>query len=123
MVLKKVNLEAAFGSFSETWSPRIAGEINDSHVKLAKLEGPFTWHHHELEDEMFLVIKGRLRMELRSQEAVILDPGEFIVVPKGVEHRPVAEEPCEVLLLEPKTTLNTGNVENDFTVADLKRLD
>lgn len=111
----------AFSRFSECWSPRIAGEINDSYVKLVKLKGEFVWHHHDHEDELFLVVKGRMLMRFRDRE-VWLEPGEFIVVPKGVEHLPVAPEECEVLLLEPKTTLNTGNVVNERTVADLQRL-
>nr|WP_211112113.1 cupin domain-containing protein [Azospirillum soli] len=111
----------AFSRFSEHWSPRIAGEINDSHVKLVKLKGEFVWHHHDQEDELFLVVRGRLLMRFRDRE-VWLEPGEFIIVPKGVEHLPVAPEECDVLLLEPKTTLNTGNVVNERTVADLQRL-
>lgn len=120
-MLDKVNLTAAFARFSDHWSPRIAGEINDSYVKLVKLRGEFVWHHHEHEDELFLVVRGRLLMRFRDRE-VWLEPGEFIVVPKGVEHLPVAPEECEVLLLEPKTTLNTGNVVNERTVSELGRL-
>ncbi|MBP2311653.1 cupin domain-containing protein [Azospirillum soli] len=119
--MQKVNLAEAFSRFSEHWSPRIAGEINDSHVKLVKLKGEFVWHHHDQEDELFLVVRGRLLMRFRDRE-VWLEPGEFIIVPKGVEHLPVAPEECDVLLLEPKTTLNTGNVVNERTVADLQRL-
>lgn len=119
--MQKVNLTEAFGRFSEHWSPRIAGEINDSHVKLVKLKGEFVWHHHDQEDELFLVVRGRLLMRFRDRE-VWLEPGEFIIVPKGVEHLPVAPDECDVLLLEPKTTLNTGNVVNERTVADLQRL-
>lgn len=119
--MDKVNLAEAFGRFSEHWSPRIAGEINDSHVKLVKLKGEFVWHHHDHEDELFLVVRGRMSMRFRDRE-VWLEPGEFIIVPKGVEHLPAAPEECEVLLLEPKTTLNTGNVVNERTVRELKRL-
>lgn len=119
--MDKVNLAEAFGRFSEHWSPRIAGEINDSHVKLVKLKGEFVWHHHDHEDELFLVVRGQLLMRFRDRE-VRLEPGEFIIVPKGVEHLPVAPDECDVLLLEPKTTLNTGNVVNERTVAELKRL-
>lgn len=119
--MKKVNLADAFRSFSEHWSPRIAGEVNDSHVKLVKLKGEFVWHHHEAEDELFLVIAGRMLMRFRDHD-VWVEPGEFIVVPRGVEHMPVAPEECAVLLLEPKTTVNTGNVTNERTVADLERL-
>ena len=121
MIAKK-SLAEGFAAFQERWSPRIAGEINDMQVKLAKLEGEFVWHSHDEEDEFFLVISGRLRMEFRDQEAQLVMPGEFIIVPHGVEHRPVAEEPCEVVLLEPSTTLNTGNVDNARTVRHLERL-
>lgn len=119
--MEKVNLAEAFECVSEHWSPRIGGEINDSYVKLVKLKGEFVWHHHEHEDELFLVVKGRLLLRFRDRE-VWLDPGEFIVVPRGVEHLPIAPEECEVVLLEPKTTLNTGNVVNERTVTDPKAL-
>jgi mannose-6-phosphate isomerase-like protein (cupin superfamily) len=118
----KVNLAEKFDSFSEYWAPRIAGELNGQQVKLAKLHGEFVWHHHEHEDELFLVIRGRLRMELRienSDRVIDIEEGEFLIVPRGVEHRPVAEEPCEVLLFEPASTLNTGNVRNERTREDL----
>ena len=121
--MRKVNLSEAFASFQDVWSPKIAGEINGSHVKLVKLSGPFDWHHHEVEDELFLVVAGRMRMGLRTGD-IDLDAGEFIVVPLGVEHRPEAlTDPCCVLLLEPKTTLNTGNVENERTVRELGVID
>jgi mannose-6-phosphate isomerase-like protein (cupin superfamily) len=110
-----VRLEDAFTHIPEFWSPRIAGEINDSYVKLARLKGKFVWHHHEVEDELFLVLKGRLVIHLRDRDLVI-HPGEFVVIPHGVEHCPVAEEEVHVLLLEPKTTLNTGQVRNERTV-------
>jgi mannose-6-phosphate isomerase-like protein (cupin superfamily) len=120
--MRKVNLWAAFASFDDAWSPKIAGEVNDAYVKLVKLRGTFDWHHHEVEDELFLVTAGRLRMGLRTGD-IDLEPGEFIVVPHGTEHRPEAlTGECCVLLLEPKTTLNTGNVVNERTVADLDRL-
>lgn len=119
--MDKVNLTEAFAGFSERWSPRIAGEVNDSYVKLVKIEGEFVWHHHEHEDELFLVVTGRLLMRFRDRE-VWLEPGEFIVVPRGVEHMPVAPGECEVVLIEPKTTLNTGNVVEERTVADLRRI-
>ncbi len=119
--IHKVNLAAAFASFEERWSPRIAGELNGQHVKLAKLEGPFVWHRHEAEDELFLVVKGRLVIELRD-EAVTLEPGEFVVIPRGVEHRPVAEEEVHLLLFEPAGTLNTGDAESERTVRTLGRL-
>ena len=121
MITKK-SLAEGFAAFHEPWSPRVAGDINDMQVKLAKLEGAFVWHSHDVEDELFLVVSGRLRMEFRDQEAQMLEPGEFIIVPHGTEHRPVAEEPCEVVLLEPKSTLNTGNVVNERTVRRLERL-
>jgi mannose-6-phosphate isomerase-like protein (cupin superfamily) len=117
----KVNLAEAFARFGDHWSPKIVGEINDSHVKLVKLQGEFVWHHHDIEDELFLVLRGRLQTRFRDRD-VWLDPGEFIIVPQGVEHMPAAPEECEVLLLEPKTTLNTGNVVNERTVAELERL-
>ena len=121
MIVKK-NLAEGFAAFEEPWSPRVAGEINNMQIKLVKLEGAFIWHRHDEEDELFLVVSGRLRMEFREQEAEIVEPGEFIIVPRGVEHRPVAEKPCEVVLLEPATTLNTGNVDNERTVRNLDRI-
>jgi mannose-6-phosphate isomerase-like protein (cupin superfamily) len=119
--MDKTNLTEAFARFSDFWSPKVVGEVNDAHVKLAKLKGEFIWHHHEQEDELFLVVKGRLRLRLRDRD-ILLDPGEFYIVPKGVEHCPVAEEECHVLFLEPKSTLNTGNVVNERTVAQLERI-
>jgi mannose-6-phosphate isomerase-like protein (cupin superfamily) len=113
--MDKVNLAEKFTHISDYWSPRIAGELNDSHVKLAKLQGEFIWHHHEQEDELFLVIKGRLLMQFRDRE-VWIEPGEFLIVPKGVEHRPVAPEEVHLVMIEPKSTRNTGNVENERTV-------
>lgn len=115
-MIEKRNLAEAFGSFEETWSPRIAGDINDMQIKLAKFEGAFIWHHHDREDELFFVVTGRLRMELRDQDPVLVEAGEFVIVPRNVEHRPVAEVPCEVVLIEPRTTRNTGTVENSHTV-------
>ena len=119
--MEKVNLREKLSLFSEHWSPRIVGELNGQQVKLAKLQGPFTWHHHENEDELFLVVKGRFRMELRDRN-IDLEEGEFFIVPRGVEHRPVADEEAHVLLFEPATTLNTGNVRNERTVPELERL-
>jgi mannose-6-phosphate isomerase-like protein (cupin superfamily) len=116
-----VNLAEKLALFSDYWSPKVVGELNGQQVKLVKFKGPFTWHHHDAEDEMFLVVKGRFRMELRDRN-VELAEGEFIVVPKGVEHRPVADEEVHVLLFEPATTLNTGNVVNERTVRELERL-
>jgi mannose-6-phosphate isomerase-like protein (cupin superfamily) len=113
--LKTINIAQKFSLFQEYWSPRIAGELNDSYVKLVKLKGEFVWHHHEAEDELFLVVKGKLLIKLRDRD-LWLDEGEFAIIPKGVEHMPVAEEETHVLLLEPKSTLNTGNVQNERTV-------
>ena len=110
-----------FALFDETWSPKIVAELNDAYVKVVKLEGEFVWHHHDDEDELFWVVSGRLRMELRDGE-VILEPGELLVVPRGVEHRPVAEGETHVVLIEPKTTLNTGNVRDERTVDELDRI-
>ena len=114
-VIEKVNIGKKFSLFHDHWSPKIVGEINDSHVKLAKLKGEFVWHHHDHEDEMFLVIKGSLKMKLRDGD-MQLNEGEFVIIPKGVDHLPVAEEEVHLLLLEPKSTLNTGNVLNERTV-------
>ena len=119
--MDKVNIAEKFTRFADYWSPKIVGEVNDMQVKLAKLKGEFIWHHHDREDELFLVIKGRLRMRLRDRD-VVIEPGEFFIVPRGVEHLPVAEEEVHLLLLEPKSTLNTGNVVNERTVAELGRL-
>lgn len=120
-MIRKINLNEAFGTFEETWKPRIAGDLNGQHVKLAKLEGEFMWHSHENEDELFLVVKGRLTLRFRDQD-VTLDEGEMLVVPRGVEHLPIADEVCHVLLFEPKSTVNTGNVRNDRTVERLEHL-
>ncbi len=119
--MEKVNLAEKFAHFNEYWSPKIAGEVNDAYVKLAKLKGEFEWHFHENEDELFLVVKGRLLLRFRDRD-VWLDEGEFLIVPKGVEHLPIADEEAHVLLLEPKTTLNTGNVQSERTVANLDRI-
>ena len=130
--MQKINLREKLSLINDHWNPRIIGELNGQYLKLVKFKGPFTWHHHETEDEMFLVIKGRFRMEFREagedpaaadgQKEVWLEAGEFIVVPHGVEHRPVADEEAEVLLFEPASTLNTGNVVDGFTVPTLERL-
>ena len=119
--VEKVNLAEKLELLHEYWSPKIVGELNDSHVKLVKFKGEFVWHFHEREDELFLVLKGRLLMKFRGREVRIKE-GEFIIVPRGVEHLPVAEEEVHVVLLEPKTTLNTGNVENERTIHQLERL-
>ncbi|HEY0078435.1 MAG TPA: cupin domain-containing protein [Pyrinomonadaceae bacterium] len=120
--MKKVNLAEKFGLFDEYWSPKIVGEINDAQVKLVKLKGEFVWHTHEAEDEMFLVVRGSLLIRLRDGDDVRLEEGEFLIVPRGVEHMPVAEEEAHVLLFEPKTTLNTGDVQNERTVAELQSI-
>lgn len=116
-----VNLAAKLGTFSEYWSPKIVGELNGQQVKLVKFLGPFVWHHHDQEDELFYVVKGRFRMEFRDR-AVDVVTGEFIIVPRGVEHRPVADQEVEVMLFEPASTLNTGNVRNERTIERLERL-
>ncbi len=121
MSVRTVNLAEMFGRFQDQWKPKIVGEVNDSLVKLVKFTGEFVWHHHDREDEMFLVVKGRMRMQLRDRE-VTVDPGEFIIIPHGLEHKPVADEETEVMLFEPNSTLNTGNVRNERTVAKLDRL-
>ena len=115
--MDKVNLAEEFSRFSDHWQPKIAGEVNGQLVKLVKFSGSFVWHHHEQEDELFLVVKGRFRIEFRDRH-VWLEEGEFLVVPRGVEHRPVADEEAQVLLLEPASTLNMGNVQNERTVRD-----
>ena len=110
-----VNLAEKFGLFAEHWQPKVVGDLNSQHVKLVKLLGEFVWHHHADEDELFLVVRGSFRMQFRGGD-VVVGEGEFIVVPRGVEHRPVADEEAHVLLFEPATTLNTGNVTNERTV-------
>lgn len=119
--MEKVNLAQKFSLFEDHWSPKIAGEINDSYLKLVKFKGEFVWHHHEAEDELFLVVKGRFLVKLRDRD-IWLEEGEFVIVPRGVEHKPIAEEEVLVLLLELKSTLNTGNVRDEKTVADLERI-
>ena len=116
-----VNLADKFSKFQDHFNPRVLGEINDFVVKAVKLKGEFIWHHHDHEDEMFLVVKGTLRMKFRTHEAVVRE-GEFVIVPHGVEHMPVAEEEVHIILLEPKTTLNTGNIVNERTVSQLERI-
>jgi mannose-6-phosphate isomerase-like protein (cupin superfamily) len=119
--MDKVNLNQKFSLFAEHWQPKIVGTVNDTHDKLVKFQGDFVWHHHEREDELFLVVRGRMRMGLRSGD-IELSEGEFFVVPKGVEHKPFAPEECWVVLIEPATTLNTGNVVNERTVPELEQL-
>ncbi len=117
--MKKVNLAEKFGLFDAYWSPKIVGELNGQYVKLVKVKGEFVWHHHEAEDELFLVVKGRLVIQLRDRE-VVLEAGEFFIVPRGVEHKPVAEEEAHLLLFEPASTLNTGNVNDERTKEQLE---
>jgi mannose-6-phosphate isomerase-like protein (cupin superfamily) len=119
--MQKVNIQEKLATFSDYWNPRIVGELNGQHVKATKLKGEFIWHHHDHEDELFLVIKGKLKMEFR-EKTVEVNPGEFIIVPRGVEHRPVADEEVELLLFEPASTLNTGNVENERTRKALEKI-
>jgi len=119
--MQSVNLAEKFGKFQDFWKPRVIGELNDCHVKAVKIKGEFMWHHHDNEDEMFLVVKGTLRMRFRDRDVLVRE-GEFIIVPHGVEHMPAAEEEVHIVLLEPKTTLNTGNVDNERTVRELERI-
>jgi mannose-6-phosphate isomerase-like protein (cupin superfamily) len=119
--VNKVSLADAFSRIDDHWKPRIAAELNGQHVKLVKFKGPFVWHHHDDEDELFLVLRGSFRMELRDR-TIDLTAGEFLVVPRGVEHRPVADDEVDVLLFEPVSTLNTGNVRNERTLDELEHL-
>jgi mannose-6-phosphate isomerase-like protein (cupin superfamily) len=116
-----VNLAEKFSKFRDYCNPRIIGEVNDCHVKAVKLKGEFVWHHHDQEDELFLVVKGTLRMRFRDHESLVRE-GEFIIVPRGVEHLPVADEEVSILLIEPKSTLNTGTIINERTVSQLEHL-
>ena len=118
-----VDLDDAFDRIDDLWSPHVAAELNGQHVKLARLEGAFDWHHHADADELFLVHEGELTIRLRDESDVHLSPGQFHVVPAGVDHQPVAEEECRVLLFEPANTVNTGNVESERTVRDERRID
>jgi mannose-6-phosphate isomerase-like protein (cupin superfamily) len=119
--MKKVNIDEKLNTFSDYWNPRVIGELNGQFVKAVKLKGEFVWHHHDVEDELFLIIKGTLRMEFRDRIEEV-NEGEFIIVPRGVEHRPVATEEVHLLLFEPASTLNTGNVENEKTRKKLERI-
>ena len=116
--MEPINLQQKFAKFSEHYKPHIIGEVNDCYVKVVKLKGEFIWHHHDHEDELFLVVKGTLRMQFRDHESIIRE-GEFVIVPRKVEHKPVADEEVHLVLIEPKSTLNTGNVTNERTVARL----
>lgn len=119
--MDKVNLVEKFNLFTEQWSPKIVGEVNDAHVKLCRLQGEFVWHKHDHEDEMFFVVEGELLLRFRDKD-VRLSPGEFLIIPKGVEHMPVSEKEVKVMLIEPKGTLNTGDVRNERTKDDLDRI-
>ncbi len=119
--MEKINLEKKFSAFAEQWSPKIVGELNGQLVKLVKFKGPFVWHHHDNEDELFLVVKGSFDMEFENK-TITIHEGEFIIVPRRVEHRPNAMEECEVMLFEPATTLNTGNIENELTLKQLDKI-
>ena len=119
--MDKVNLLQKFSLFTDRWSPKIVGDLNDHQVKVARLQGDFVWHHHENEDELFLVVRGRMRMGLRTGD-IELGEGDLFIVPKGVEHKPSAEQECWIVLIEPGTTLNTGNVIGERTVAELDRI-
>ena len=124
--MQKVNLQQKFGLFSERWKPKLIGELNRFAVKIVKVQGEFVWHHHDLEDELFLVVKGRLLMLIREapdqQQNIWVDEGEFIIIPHGVEHCPMAEEETQLMLLEPISTVNTGSAQGERTVLDVERL-
>lgn len=123
--MEKINLVQKLALFHDQYSPKIVGEVNDQYVKLVKLQGEFVWHHHDVEDELFLVVKGALKMAVRengTEREIVIHPGEFIIIPHGVEHCPSAEEETHIMLLEPKSTLNTGNVESERTVRELERI-
>jgi len=124
--MQKLNLQQKLSLINDHWNPRIAGELNGQYVKLVKFQGPFTWHHHENEDELFMVVDGRFRMDYRDDDnqnkSIWIEKGEMIIVPRSVEHCPVAEQECHVLLFEPMSTLNTGNVEDRFTRSELQTI-
>lgn len=120
-IMEKVNLAEKLSLFNAQWQPKIVGELNGQLIKLVKFKGPFVWHHHDNEDEMFYVVKGSFDMEFK-EKTLTINEGEFIIVPRGVEHRPNAKEEAEVMLFEPATTLNTGNVENEITQRKLEKL-
>jgi mannose-6-phosphate isomerase-like protein (cupin superfamily) len=125
--MTKINLAEKFSLFDELWSPKVIGELNGQQVKIAKIQGEFVWHHHEDEDELFMVIKGQLTLRLRDAdtqhpEDVHLEEGEIAIVPHGIEHKPVAEQEAHILMFEPVGTLNTGNVQNEKTIQEVKRI-
>lgn len=119
--MNRINLAEKFAAITEHWSPKVVAELNGQQVRLAKLKGTFVWHRHDSEDELFFVIRGQLRIDFRDHQ-VLLNPGEMIVVPRGTEHRPHAESEVEVMLFEPSSTLNTGNVRNERTISELERI-
>ena len=119
--MRKVNLAEKFSLFDEHWSPKVIGELNGQQVKIAKIQGEFVWHHHEDEDELFMVIKGELTVKLPDED-VHLQEGEFLIVPRGIEHKPVAEREAHILMFEPTGTLNTGNVQTERTVQEVERI-
>jgi mannose-6-phosphate isomerase-like protein (cupin superfamily) len=119
--VRVVNIAEKLRQFQEHWQPKIVGELNESYVKLVKFRGEFVWHHHDAEDELFLVVKGSMRMRLRDRDLTV-GPGEFVIIPRGVEHLPVADEEIHVVLFEPKSTLNTGNISNERTLPELERI-
>ena len=119
--MSKVNVDEKLSLFSEHWDPKIVGELNGQYVKLVKFKGEFVWHKHDAEDEMFYVLKGKFNMEYRNK-VVVINENEFVIVPKGIEHRPVAEEEASVMLFEPKTILNTGDTRNEFTKENLQKI-
>src|SRR4051812_35644481 len=124
-MLAKVNVASKLSLFQEHYTPKIIGEVNDLYVKVAKIQGEFHWHHHENEDELFYVVKGALRMKVRDngkENEFVIMPGEFIVIPRGMEHLPSADEETHIMLLEPRTTLNTGNINNERTLSELERI-
>jgi len=121
LAMNKVDLKEKLSLFNEHWKPKIVGELNGQYVKLAKLKGEFVWHKHENEDELFMVIKGKLKIKLRNNE-VDLEEGQFFIIPRGVEHLPFAEEEVHVMLFEPKTVLNTGDKKNERTVEKIEKL-
>lgn len=121
MEIDKINISQKLSLFTDHWNPRIAGELNGQHIKLAKLQGEFVWHKHDHEDEMFLVISGTLKIEFRDK-TVEVNPNEFIIVPRGVEHKPIAENEVSIMLFEPQSTLNTGNVQNELTKNKLDKI-
>lgn len=119
--METINIAEKLSLFRDHWNPRIIGELNGQYIKAAKLKGEFIWHHHDHEDELFLVVKGVLKMEFRDK-TIVINPGEFIIVPRGVEHKPVADEEVELLLFEPASTINTGNIENERTKKNLEKI-